>query len=37
MVPTTARNSAIHWFCMDDSGIVGIYRELIVSSHGDVG
>jgi hypothetical protein len=26
-------NSAIHWFCMDDLGIVRIYRELIVNRH----
>lgn len=26
-------NSAIHWFCMDDQGIVRIYRELICNRH----
>ncbi|MFY9531444.1 MAG: hypothetical protein WBC04_12365 [Candidatus Acidiferrales bacterium] len=26
-------NSAIHWFCMDELGIVRIYRELIVKRH----
>lgn len=26
-------NSAVHWFCMDDSGIVRIYRELVCNRH----
>ncbi len=26
-------NSAIHWFCMDDLGIVRVYRELVVNHH----
>lgn len=26
-------NSAIHWFCMDDLGIVRIYRELVCNHH----
>jgi hypothetical protein len=26
-------NSAIHWFCIDDAGIVRIYRELICDHH----
>jgi hypothetical protein len=26
-------NSVIHWFCLDDVGIVRIYRELVVNRH----
>jgi len=26
-------NSAIYWLCMDDSGIVRIYRELVINRH----
>lgn len=26
-------NSAIHWFCEDEFGVVRIYRELIVNKH----
>lgn len=26
-------NSVIHWFCMDDLGIVRIYRELVCNHH----
>jgi hypothetical protein len=26
-------NSAIHWFCMDELGIVRVYRELVVNHH----
>jgi len=26
-------NSVIHWFCLDDIGIVRIYRELVVNRH----
>lgn len=26
-------NSVIHWFCMDDSGVVRIYRELVCNHH----
>jgi len=26
-------NSAIHWFCLDDHGIIRIYRELIRNQH----
>jgi hypothetical protein len=26
-------NSVIHWLCMDDLGIVRIYRELVVNRH----
>lgn len=26
-------NSVVHWFCMDDLGIVRIYRELVCNRH----